>query len=80
VSGIPGSGGFGQVDREILKEYPNPKETLIKFILPADKMRETGMHELYRMNITQATLFRISTGWRAHSRTNSSFTEVRSAR
>jgi len=42
---------------EVLKEYPNPKETLIKFILPADKMRETGMHELYRMNITQATLF-----------------------
>jgi hypothetical protein len=42
---------------EILKDYPNPKETLIKFILPADKVREKGMRELYRMNITQATLF-----------------------
>jgi len=42
---------------EILKEYPNPKQTLIKFILPADQVREKGMQELYRMNITQATLF-----------------------
>jgi len=42
---------------EILKGYPNPKDTLIKFILPADQVRETGMRELYRMNITQATLF-----------------------
>jgi hypothetical protein len=42
---------------EILKEYPNPANTLIKFILPADRIREKGMRELYRMNITQATLF-----------------------
>jgi len=42
---------------EILMGYPNPKETLIKFILPANKVREKGMRELYRMNITQATLF-----------------------
>ena len=42
---------------EILKDYPHPKETLIKFILPADKIREKGMRELYRMNITQSTLF-----------------------
>jgi hypothetical protein len=42
---------------EILKEYPNPKETLIKFIVPADRVREKGMRELYRMNITQSTLF-----------------------
>ena len=42
---------------EILKEYPNPEETLIKFLVPADKVREKGMRELYRMNITQATLF-----------------------
>jgi hypothetical protein len=42
---------------EILREYPNPRETLIKFILPADKVREKGMRELYRMNITQSTLF-----------------------
>ncbi len=42
---------------EILKAYPNPQNTLIKFILPADKVRVKGMRELYRMNITQATLF-----------------------
>jgi hypothetical protein len=42
---------------EILREYPNPKQTLTKFIVPADKVREKGMRELYRMNITQATLF-----------------------
>jgi len=42
---------------EILKEYPNPKDTLIKFILPVEKIREKGMRELYRMNVTQATLF-----------------------
>jgi hypothetical protein len=41
----------------ILREYPNPRDTLVKFILPADKVREKGMRELYRMNITQATLF-----------------------
>ena len=41
----------------ILREYPRPENTLIKFILPADKIREKGMRELYRMNITQATLF-----------------------
>ena len=42
---------------EILKDYPNPEETLVKFIMPASKVREKGMRELYRMNITQATLF-----------------------
>ncbi len=42
---------------EIVLEYPNPSDTLIKFILPTDKVREKGMRELYRMNITQATLF-----------------------
>ena len=42
---------------EILKEYPKPERTLIKFILPAEKIREKGMRELYRMNITQSTLF-----------------------
>ena len=41
----------------ILREYPNPRGTLVKFILPADKVREKGMRELYRMNITQSTLF-----------------------
>ena len=42
---------------EILKGYPNPENTLIKFIVPADRIREKGMRELYRMNITQSTLF-----------------------
>lgn len=42
---------------EILMDYPNPKNTLIKFIIPADKVREKGMRELYRMNVTEATLF-----------------------
>src|SRR5262245_26223226 len=41
----------------ILTGYSNPKGTLIKFILPAEKIREQGMRELYKMNITQATLF-----------------------
>src|SRR5438132_2339064 len=31
---------------EILKDYPNPKQTLIKFILPANRVREKGMREL----------------------------------
>jgi hypothetical protein len=30
---------------------------MAKFILPAPKLRETGLRELYRMNITYATLF-----------------------
>jgi len=42
---------------EILRQYPNPRDTLIKFILPASRVREKGMRELYRMNITQASLF-----------------------
>jgi len=42
---------------EILRAYPNPENTLVKFILPARKIREKGMRELYRMNVTQATLF-----------------------
>src|SRR5262245_48687197 len=42
---------------EILLNYPNPENTLIKIIVPADKVRIKGMRELYRMNITQATLF-----------------------
>jgi len=42
---------------EILSGYPDPKSTLVKFILPADKVRKRGLRELYRMNITNATLF-----------------------
>jgi hypothetical protein len=42
---------------DILAAYPNPKGTLIKFILPLRRIREKGMRELYKMNITQASLF-----------------------
>lgn len=60
---IAQSGTFlvpGVLDRsieDILRDYPNPKDTLAKFIVPAAKIREKGMRELYRMNITQSTLF-----------------------
>jgi FRG domain len=42
---------------EILESYPDPENTMVKIILPAGLVRETGMRELYRMNITWATLF-----------------------
>jgi hypothetical protein len=42
---------------DILAAYPNPKGTLIKFILPFRSIRDKGMRELYKMNITQASLF-----------------------
>jgi hypothetical protein len=42
---------------EILSRYPHPNETMVKFILPAKLIREDAMRELYRMNITWATLF-----------------------
>jgi hypothetical protein len=60
---IAQSGTFvlpGVLDRpmeELVSKYPNPKRMLAKFILPAAKVRETGLRELYRMNITYATLF-----------------------
>lgn len=41
----------------ILNDYPDPEETIIKFILRTGKMREEAMRELYLMNITHATLF-----------------------
>jgi hypothetical protein len=60
---IAQSGTFmvpGMLDKpleDIFRRYPDPENTLVKFILPVDKIRDTGMRELYRMNITQATLF-----------------------
>ncbi|HTT61030.1 MAG TPA: FRG domain-containing protein [Bryobacteraceae bacterium] len=42
---------------EIVHRYSDPKNMMAKFILPASKVRETGLRELYRMNITHATLF-----------------------
>jgi hypothetical protein len=50
-------GVLDQPIERILQQYPNPKNTVIKFLLPVEKIREKGMRELYRMNITQATLF-----------------------
>ena len=60
---IAQSGTFvlpGVLDRpmeDIARKYPDPKNMMAKFILPAGKIRETGLRELYRMNITFATLF-----------------------
>jgi hypothetical protein len=60
---IAQSGTFvlpGALDRpmeEIARQYPDPKSMMAKFVLPAAKIRETGLRELYRMNITYATLF-----------------------
>ncbi|HVN05058.1 MAG TPA: FRG domain-containing protein [Bryobacteraceae bacterium] len=60
---IAQSGTFvlpGVLDRpmeEIVRNYPDPKNMMAKFILPAGKVRETALRELYRMNITYATLF-----------------------
>ncbi|MCC6857673.1 MAG: hypothetical protein IT158_03885, partial [Bryobacterales bacterium] len=42
---------------EILSDYPDPKRVLAKIILPAGRIRDQGLRELYRMNITYATLF-----------------------
>ena len=50
----------GVVDRpveDILQGYPSPNALLKKLILPAKKIREECMRSLYRMNITNATLF-----------------------
>jgi hypothetical protein len=41
---------------EILSGYPESENILAKFILP-NHVREVGMRELYRMNITYASLF-----------------------
>ena len=42
---------------EILSRYPAPENMIAKFVLPSDCVRNTGLRELYRMNITYATLF-----------------------
>lgn len=52
---IPGI--LTQPMEEILSGYPDPANTLVKFTLPSDKIRKRGLRELYRMNITHATLF-----------------------
>ncbi len=50
-------GVLDQPIEKILQTYLNPSNTLVKFLLPVDKIRDKGMRELYRMNITQASLF-----------------------
>jgi hypothetical protein len=42
---------------DILSRYPNPKETLVKFILKTKRLREDAMRELYTMNVSYYTLF-----------------------
>jgi hypothetical protein len=42
---------------DILSGYEDPENVLVKFILSRDHVRIKGMTELYRMNITYATLF-----------------------
>jgi hypothetical protein len=60
---IAQSGTFavpGVLDRpleEILTAEQDSAEVMAKFILPASRIRNVGMRELYRMNITWATLF-----------------------
>ena len=42
---------------DILRAGRDPENVMVKFILPAARIREKAMRELYRMNITYATLF-----------------------
>jgi hypothetical protein len=49
----------GRVDQtieELLEQYQHPEPLLMKIVLPAH-LRSQGMQALYRMNITNATLF-----------------------
>ncbi len=52
---IPGV--LGEPVETILNDYPNPEETVVKFVLDTEKMRFTALREMYSMNITNATLF-----------------------
>lgn len=42
---------------EIVLNHKHPESVLVKFLLPVAQIRAEGMKALYRMNITQATLF-----------------------
>lgn len=42
---------------DILAGYPGTEEMIVKLVLPVAKLRDTALRELYRMNITYATLF-----------------------
>jgi hypothetical protein len=52
---VPGT--LSQPVEVILSHYPHPQDTLVKLILPSTQVRNHGLRELYRMNITYATLF-----------------------
>ncbi|MBI1792363.1 MAG: FRG domain-containing protein [Acidobacteria bacterium] len=52
---IPGN--LNQSLEEILGAYPDPRNTLVKLVLPAAKIRKRGLRELYRMKITRESLF-----------------------
>jgi FRG domain len=52
---VPGT--LSQPAEAILSGYPDPQETVVKLVLPSAQVRATGLRELYRMNITYATLF-----------------------
>ena len=50
----------GVLDRpveEVLSTYPNPKKTVVKFMLDTENIRDEAMYAFYNMNITNATLF-----------------------
>jgi len=42
---------------DLVRGYDDPKDTLAKFELPSDLVRNAGMRALFMMNITNATLF-----------------------
>lgn len=41
----------------VLSGYPEPERTVVKFELHGDALRNEALEELYRMNLTHATLF-----------------------
>lgn len=42
---------------KIVEQRAHPEDILVKFVLPVDMVRTEAMNSLYRMNITEATLF-----------------------
>jgi len=42
---------------DLISEREDLRRSIVKFVLPADKVRREGMRELYNVNITNATLF-----------------------
>ncbi len=50
-------GVLEQPIEQILTSYPKPAETAVKFTLKTDRLRDEAMLALYKMNLTNATLF-----------------------